>query len=189
MRRGITILPNTRINRRDGTSLVAEDGKRIPADLVVLATGLEAHPLIYTMGLPTHAGRGLRINDKLHSIADKRIFASGDCAAMEGFDLPKLGVFGVRQAICLHANLLASLEGKPLSDYVPQKRYLAILNLGDGTALAIWGPFWSMGRFSMWLKDRIDRRFLNSYREHRTTPLRTPVPAHTTGMETKEINP
>jgi NADH dehydrogenase FAD-containing subunit len=100
----------------------------------------------------------------LHSIADNRIFASGDCAAMEGHDLPKLGVFGVRQASHIYSNLLASLDGKPLTNYTPQQRYLAILNLGDGTGLATWGPFWWRGHSSMWLKNSIDRRFLESYR-------------------------
>lgn len=84
---------------------------------------------------------------------------------LEGRELPKLGVLGVRQAQYIHANLLASLEGKSLAEYGPQKRFLAILTLGDGTALARWGPFGWTSRASMWLKDFIDRRFLARYRE------------------------
>ena len=30
-------------------------------------------------------------------VFDDRVFAAGDCAALDGHDLPKLGVFGVRQ--------------------------------------------------------------------------------------------
>ena len=165
-RRGVVIRTRTRIVCREGASLVADDGTRIDADVVVLAIGLEANPLVHEMGLPTHFKEGLRINARLHSIADERVFAGGDCAAMEGFDLPKLGVFGVRQAAYIHANLQASLEGKPLAEYEPQTRYLAILNLGDGAGLSTWGPFWWNGRCSMWLKDRIDRRFLEGYRRH-----------------------
>ena len=164
-RRGVKILPCTRIFVREKGSLIADNGRRVPADVVVVATGLEANPLVDEMGLPTRAGKGLRVNSKLHSIADQRIFAGGDCACMEGFDLPKLGVFGVRQGVVIHANLLSSLERKPLSNYYPQKRYLAILNLGDGTALATWGPFWWNGRFGMRLKDWIDCRFLERYRK------------------------
>jgi len=164
IRSGVEIRPHVRVVRREGKSLIAEDGSHIPSDLVILATGLEAHPLVQTTGLPTRPKQGLRINRTLHSISDERVFAGGDCAAMEGFDLPKLGVFGVRQAACIHANLLASLERKPLTEYHPQKRFLAILNLGDGRALAKWGPFWWYGRSSMWLKDFIDRRFLENYR-------------------------
>lgn len=165
-RRGVVICTRTHVVRRDGESLITEDGRHIDADVVVLALGLEAHPLVHETGLPTHPKDGLRINATLHSIADERVFAAGDCAAMEGFNLPKLGVFGVRQAVYIHANLLASLEGKPLAEYEPQKRYLAILNLGDGTALSTWGPFWWNGRSSMWAKDWIDRRFLEDYRQH-----------------------
>jgi len=165
IRSGVEIRTRIRVVRRDGNSLIAEDGRRIPADLVVLATGLEAHPLVQTTGLPTRPTQGLRVASTLHSIAGERVFAGGDCAAVEGFDLPKLGVFGVRQAACIHANLLASLGRKPLVEYQPQKRFLAILNLGDGIALATWGPLWWCGRSSMWLKDFLDRRFLNCYRQ------------------------
>ncbi|GJL64735.1 MAG: pyridine nucleotide-disulfide oxidoreductase [Nitrospirales bacterium] len=163
-KRGVVIRTHTHIVRREGESLIAEDGRVFEADVVVLALGLEAHPLVYKTGLPTHPKNGLRINAMLHSIDDERVFAAGDCAAMEGFNLPKLGVFGVRQAAYIHANLLASLDSKPLATYEPQKRYLAILNLGDGTALSTWGPFWWNGSSSMWLKHWIDHRFLKQYR-------------------------
>ncbi|GJL61486.1 MAG: pyridine nucleotide-disulfide oxidoreductase [Nitrospirales bacterium] len=163
-RRGVVIRTQTQVVRREGELLIAEDGSLIEADIVVLAIGLEAHPLVHKTGLPTRPKDGLRINAMLHSIADERVFAAGDCASMEGFNLPKLGVFGVRQAAYIHANLLASLESKPLAEYEPQKRYLAILNLGDGTALSTWGPFWWNGRSSMWLKHWIDHRFLEDYR-------------------------
>lgn len=168
-RRGLKICTNTSIVRREEKLLVADDGSRIDADTVVLAMGLEANPLMHQTGLPTHSTNGLRINAKLHSIADQRVFAGGDCATLEGFDLPKLGVFGVRQAAYIHANLLSSLEGKPLAEYKPQKRYLAILNLGDGTALSTWGPLWWNGRSSMWLKDYIDRRFVEGYKRQYDT--------------------
>ena len=161
---GVVIRTHTAVVRRERQALLAADGSWIDADVVVLANGLETHPLISELGLPTHPQDGLRVAGTLQSIADRRIFAAGDCAALEGFALPRLGVFGVRQAACIHANLLASVTGKPLVHYQPQKRYLSILNLGRGTALATWGPFWWQGSSSMWLKDVIDRRFLDNYR-------------------------
>jgi NADH dehydrogenase FAD-containing subunit len=169
-RHGVDIRFGTRIVCREGVFLFAEDGRGIVADMVVQATGLEAHPLVFKTGLPTCARRGLRISRQLHSIADDRVFASGDCAAMEGFDLPKLGVFGVRQGACIQGNLLASLERKPLTDFTPQKRWLAILNLGAGAGLATWGSFWWHGYSSLWLKDWIDRRFLEHYRKQTDSP-------------------
>jgi hypothetical protein len=45
----------------------------------------------------------------------------------------------------------------------PQRRFLLILNLGDGTGLLPWGPFSWHGRLAFWIKDRIDRAFLRAY--------------------------
>ena len=162
--RGIEIRTNTRIAARGVGILVTEAGESINAECVVQATGLEAHPLAQNTGLPSDPKRGLRINRNCRSISDSRIFAAGDCAAMEGYQLPKLGLFSVRQASCIHANLIATMDAKPLRAYRPQTRYLTILNLGDGTGLAIRGSLWWHGRISLWLKDFIDRRFLGAYR-------------------------
>ncbi len=150
---GLELHYDTPIAGRERTSLVAADGTRIEADYVVQATGLQAHSLVHNCELATRAEDGLLVNSRLQSVADSRIFAGGDCAAMEDYALPKLGVFGVRQAAVIHANLLAMLQKCPLTEYKPQKNYLAILNLGDKTALATRGRFWWNGRFSMKLKD------------------------------------
>ena len=130
-----------------------------------MATGLQAQSLVHACELPTQYEDGLLVTTNLQSVEASRIFAGGDCAAMEGYALPKLGVFGVRQAAFIHTNLLASLEGRPLVQYKPQKNYLAILNLGDKTALATWSRFWWNGRSSMKLKDFIDQRFIKIYKQ------------------------
>ena len=46
----------------------------------------------------------------------------------------------IRQGPVLFHNLQAYLGGEPLKKFKPQKIYLYILNLGDGTGLAIYGP-------------------------------------------------
>jgi NADH dehydrogenase FAD-containing subunit len=104
------------------------------------------------------------VGSTLPSIADARLFAAGDCASLEGYRLPKLGVSGVRQAPILLHKLVALLGGRPLMQYRPQSRYLTFLNLGCGRALAVYGNLHWLGRFSYWIKDRIDRRFLARYR-------------------------
>ena len=60
-------------------------------------------------------------------------------------------------------NLLASLRGWPLRRFRPQRRFLLILNLGDGTGLLTWGPFSWHSQLAFRLKDRIDRAFLREY--------------------------
>ena len=161
-RRGIELALSCRVERLAQDGVVA-NGRGFGADLVVLATGLRAPRWLAEFGLPLDEEGSLRVGPTLQSIADERIFGAGDCIRLEGHQLPKLGVFGVRQAPVLLHNLQALLNGRPLQTFEPQKRCLMILNLGCGRALALWGPFHWQGRLSLWLKDVIDRRFLAKY--------------------------
>jgi NADH dehydrogenase FAD-containing subunit len=160
--RGIELALSCRVERLAQDGVVA-NGRGFGADLVVLATGLRAPRWLAEFGLPLDEEGSLRVGPTLQSIADERIFGAGDCIRLEGHQLPKLGVFGVRQAPVLLHNLQAFLNGRPLQTFEPQKRCLMILNLGCGRALALWGPFHWQGRLSLWLKDVIDRRFLAKY--------------------------
>lgn len=170
---GIAVLTGTVVARKTGSTLATADGRRLHADWVVLAGGLKAGALTRATGLPCHEREGLRVTGTLQSETDPRVFAVGDCAHFQPRPLPKLGVFGVRAAAVLHRNLLAAIDGRALRPYRPQKRYLAILNLGDGTALATWSGLWWHGRAAMRLKDRIDRRFMDGYRELYSEPEET----------------
>ncbi len=142
---------------------ITEDGRHMPFDILVNATGLKPSPVVGTMGLPTGADGGLLVDRFLRSVGDPRIFGGGDCVAFATRDLPKLGVYAVREAPVLLHNLLATQDGRQLKPYVPQSRALMILNLGDGTGLAIRGGWVLKGRACAWIKDRIDRAFLGRY--------------------------
>ncbi len=138
-------------------------GERLAADILVLATGLVPPALIRRLGLPVGPDGGLRVDASLRAVGRDRLFGAGDCIFFEPRPLPKLGVFAVRQAPVLLANLVAAAEGRRLKSYRPQPVHLSILNLGDGTALATWGPGWWLGRASLRLKEWLDFRFLDRY--------------------------
>jgi NADH dehydrogenase FAD-containing subunit len=127
---------------------------------LIAATGLKPAAVIRTSGLPTDAAGALLVNDQLQSVADPHIFGGGDCVTMSGHNLQRVGVYAVRQSAVLAANLLAALEGRPLQTYRPQRRFLQILNLGDGTGLAVRDRLWWRGRSALWLKERLDYRFM-----------------------------
>lgn len=133
-------------------------------DLVIRATGLVAPALLAGLDLPLQDG-ALVVGDDLAAPGDARIHAAGDCAAVAGERLPMIGVHAVRQAPVLFDNLLARLRGAaPVRRYRAQRHALLILNLGDGTGLALRGRLWLAGRAMRWLKDRIDQGFLARYR-------------------------
>ncbi|MEF2072099.1 NAD(P)/FAD-dependent oxidoreductase [Consotaella aegiceratis] len=163
--RGAELLLGRRIASVRDHQVVLEDGSAIGFDHLVLATGLKATPLVSCLGVPFVRKGGVRVAPTLRSVGDERVFAAGDCAAIEGYDLPKIGVYGVRAAPILEHNLLASLADRPLRRYRPQRRYLSILDIGDGTGLAMRGRLWLPGRAVARLKHWIDGRFLRRYQD------------------------
>ncbi len=91
----------------------------------------------------------------------ERIFAAGDCASLPG--MRRAGVYAVRAAPALDHNLRAWMTGRPPRAHRPQRDFLSLLNLGDGSAI---GSKWGVsveGRWVMRSKDLIDRRFMEAY--------------------------
>jgi NADH dehydrogenase FAD-containing subunit len=162
-RRGIILLRGRRVERIADGSAELSNGEAITFDLFLNAAGLHPSEVVARTGLPVDGSGALRVNSHLRSIADDSVHAAGDCMSLEGNPLAKIGVYAIRQAPVLLANLLAAAQGTQPQTFVPQKRYLWIINLGDGTGLAMRGGLWWRGRSAFWLKDRIDRRFLGLY--------------------------
>lgn len=149
---------------REAQACRLQDGVVLPCDHLVLATGLTAPSLIADLGLPADEDGRLRVTQTLQSVDDATIFAAGDCAVIRGHARPAAGVFGVRAAPVLLDNLIALGRDRPLRLYHPQKRWLSIMDLGDGRGLATRGGLWSLGRAAMWLKRRLDQDFIRRMR-------------------------
>lgn len=162
--RGVEVLLGCSIRSYEGGVAVAEDGRRVEADLIVAATGVAPPEVFRRSRLATGADGGLWVDHHLRSPSDGRIFGGSDSASFRGSGPPRLGVFAIRQGPVLYRNLQAVLRGEPLEVFRPQKRYLYVLELGDGTGLAIYGPLAWRGRLAATLKHRIDRRFMAEYR-------------------------
>ena len=164
-RRGIELHLDCTVTEVCSDRVRISDASEQRYDVLVDAVGLRPSPLIASIGLPTSDDGSLLVDEHLRSIADPRIFGGGDCIAIRDRQLAKIGVYAIREGPIIFENLLATLGGTPLRRFNPQRRYLLILNLGDGTGLATWGPLYWHGRAAFWLKDRIDRRFLAEYHD------------------------
>lgn len=159
-------------HHREGL-LIAEEGatsgqdalRLLECDHVIHAGGLAPPGSLGSLGLTLVGSRGLAVHSTLQSVDDPDVFAAGDCAALVEHTLPRLGVYGVRQAPVLLANLEARLHGRPLQRYRPQAQALTILNLGQDQGLAIRGRLWWAGRSSLFWKRWLDERFLANYRQ------------------------
>lgn len=162
--RGIRVLTDRRVVAVEEGGVRTDDGRALRADWVVCAHGLRAPRLVEAMGLPVGREGGLHVGATLQAAGVPGVFGAGDCIDFGPRPLRKLGVHAVRQAPVLLRNLEAALRGTPPRPYEPPDRCLTILNLGRGRGLALWGHLHWLGRGPMWLKDRIDRRFLDRYR-------------------------
>lgn len=160
--RGVQVLTEVEPVRIEEDAVVLRDGTRLPHDTVVVATGLAPPPLARRW--PLGGPRGFPVRATLQHRDHDDVYAAGDCADFLPSPLPRLGVHGVRQGPVLLAALQARLSGATAPAYRPQRQVLSILDLGGGTALAVRGRWWWLGRSSLALKGRIDRRWLSAYR-------------------------
>lgn len=162
-RRGLRRVRGSVHRHADG-EVRLDDGRAVVFDHLVVATGLRAPALTAAFDLPLDRVGRLRVAPTVQSLGDSKVFAAGDCAVIEGHPRPFVGVFGVRAAAVLIDNLCAAATGAPLRPYRPQKRWLSILDLADGTALAMRGRLWWVGRLALGLKRRLDLGFVKRSR-------------------------
>ncbi|NIO05466.1 MAG: FAD-dependent oxidoreductase [Proteobacteria bacterium] len=162
-RRGIRVLPNFRVASLKQGLARSESGEETPFDLAILTIGITPQKIFAESGLETAEDGALMVNDYLQSTSSLDIFGGGDCIALKENRLDRVGVYAVREAPILFHNLLARLKGEPLQAFRPQKRYLLIFNLGDGSGLFVRGSWVWKGKLAFAVKNYLDRRFMSEF--------------------------
>ncbi len=165
-RRGIETALGFDVVRCDANALHGSRGERLDHAVCIWASGAAAHPWIAQSGLPVDRHGFALVTDTLEVPGCPGVFCVGDCAALQSAPwLPKAGVYAVRAAPILDANVRARLQGRsPRRRFTPQRTFLRLLNLGNGRAIGARGHWCMEGRWLWWLKDRIDRRFIRRFR-------------------------
>lgn len=162
--RGVEVLTGKRVARVAEGEAVCSDGRRIPADVVVLATAAAPPPVLESMALPKDPRGFLLVRDTLQSTAAAHVFAVGDSGTLAEGGAPKAGVHAVRQGPVLWRNLCSLACGEPLARYAPQPDFLRLLNTGDGKALLDYRGWTAHARWCWWWKHRLDNRFVSRFR-------------------------
>ena len=149
--------------------VVLEDMRSIHCDIIVCATGARAIPL--EADIQKCSNGYFLTNRFLQSVSSPFIFAAGDCITIEGFDNfpPKAGVYAVKEAQILIENLQKTVDmmqgriATQLSEYVPQRDFLKIINMCNGRAIGIkWGKSYE-GILAWKLKNTIDTSFMKQF--------------------------
>ncbi|GMG87982.1 selenide, water dikinase SelD [Biformimicrobium ophioploci] len=146
--------------------LTSSSGATLALDAVFLCTQAAAPAWLSGTGLALDEAGFVRVDETLRS-SHERIFAAGDVAAFSPRTLPKAGVYAVRQAPFLFHNLRATLLGKPLKKFRPQRDFLSMLACGDKRAVATRNGFALAGPHMWRWKNHIDQQFMQRFRELR----------------------
>jgi NADH dehydrogenase FAD-containing subunit len=136
------------ITETSGGTVHLSNGRSIPCDVFINASGVLPPALFRDSGLPTGDNGGLLVDDYLISVAHPDIFGGGDCISFKPRALPASGVCAVRQSIILFRNIHARIDGADPIPFKPKKRSLSILNLGDETGIFIRGSLIFRGRLA-----------------------------------------
>jgi NADH dehydrogenase FAD-containing subunit len=159
-RSGVDFRPGMAVDAIAAGPVIHAGSSRQEFDRVILATGAIALPWLGESGLQCDESGFVAVGATLQSVSHPEVFASGDCAALEG--VPKSGVYAVRQGEALARTFAQLIQAQPPSEYQPQRRALLLLTCGAKRAMANWGS-WSAEGWWVWRwKDWIDRRWLRS---------------------------
>jgi pyridine nucleotide-disulfide oxidoreductase family protein len=161
--RGLEVRANVRAVEVTDSGVRTQDGNVVPAEFVFWVTHAAPPRWLADSGLAVDASGFLRVGPTLQSLSHPWVFGVGDVASIERQPRPKSGVFAVRMAGPLLANLRALLANAPLRAYRPQRHVLSLIGTGDGKAVA--SRRWLAGRSALFWKwkDLIDRRFMAQF--------------------------
>jgi selenide,water dikinase len=162
--RGVAVRLNTQDTGGDERTLELNGTERLEYDAVLWATNAAPPDLLRSNGLRLSQDGFLLVDDTLQSVTDPAIFGTGDCISLKSYpDLLKNGVYAVREGAILFENIPRFLEERPLVPFRPQRVCLCLLNTSDDSAVLTYGPIVTKGKTVRWLKERIDRAWMDSF--------------------------
>ncbi|MGI8510623.1 MAG: FAD-dependent oxidoreductase [Gemmatimonadaceae bacterium] len=161
---GLHVAMSERVTSVGARTISLADGTRVESDVTVWLAGAAPPPVLAASDLPLDGDGFFRVDRHLRSVDGAPVWGAGDCVTMvDAPGTPKAGVYAVREGPVLAQNLWASLGAGIATAYTPQPDFLVVLDTADGKALLRWRGLVSHSRWALWLKRRIDRRFMNRY--------------------------
>ncbi len=176
--RGIEVRTNVTVTAVEPSRIAVQHGPPIRYDALLWATGPRAPRLFRDSDLPVDLAGYLRVTPALQVEGHPPIFGAGDCVSITGYPwIPHAGVYAVRAGQMLAQNIRAYVEGQTLTGYEPQRRWLSLMNTGDGRALLSYAGVVTHGRLAWWLKNAVDRRFMRRFQQLEHVGPRNPKQA------------
>lgn len=134
------LLLNTRIVGADGHAVHLDGGRTLPAETLIWAAGITAHPLVRALGLPLW-DNALAVTDALQLPDYPEVYAAGDAVRTDdgaGRRVAATACLAQQHGRFLARALAADLAGEPLPAFRHTPRG-NIIKLGEGNAVAQLG--------------------------------------------------
>ncbi|KAL8274339.1 hypothetical protein Esti_001741 [Eimeria stiedai] len=170
--RGVEVLVNRRVHHLEETGdgrwrAVGCEGQVLVEafDASFCCTSAGPQDWIKSTGLPLDGDGYLKVLPTLQCEGYPSIFAAGDTASIQGHSRPKTGVYAVRAAPVIEANIIHFLRGEPLEAWRPQASLMSLIVTGRREAVVSRGPFVLHGSWVSRLKKTIDSSWLSQMRE------------------------
>jgi NADH dehydrogenase len=164
--KGVTITTGRRISEVRQRSICLDGGEERPLSMLIWTGGIRPSALIGAMTLPKDPAGWLLVSDKLHSPADDRIYAVGDCATVLGPDGPlalqRLAYHAQDQAVVASINISHDLHGTALIRYTPRSKP-QLVSLGREMGIYMQANSFRSGAWVVALKKAVERKHLMSY--------------------------
>ncbi|EXX71296.1 uncharacterized protein OCT59_019397 [Rhizophagus irregularis] len=135
-RKGIKIRTGRKVKEVNERKLIIEEDGEVPYGMLVWATGLTDNPLTRSMGNQVVKDKSakrlltdgfLRVLDKESFQPIDNVYALGDCASIQDYDLPATAQVANQKAVYLRKVLTQIAKDNPIMDIKPFK----FLNLGS----------------------------------------------------------
>ncbi len=163
--RGVQVHEGRTVTEVGPDGVFGDGGWSLSLDRVVVVTDGAPPSWVTESGLAVDEAGFVRVDEYLRSVSHPFVFAAGDVAVMERYPRPRSGVFAVRQGPPLARNLRRTLQGRAPKPHRPQKAFLSLISTGDRYAVASRSRWALEGRWVWRLKDRIDRRWMEQWRD------------------------
>ena len=161
--RGVTVHANSKVTAVEAGRVALNGTTFVAADEVFWTTRAEAASWLTQTGLTLDDGGFIRVERTLQSVSHPDVFAVGDTASIDGYTLPKSGVYAVRTGAPLADNIRCLLRGEALRRHRPQSDAMYLISTGDKNAIGARNGITFAGPWVWRWKDWIDRRFMDKF--------------------------
>ncbi|KHE71897.1 FAD-dependent oxidoreductase [Halobacillus sp. BBL2006] len=164
MKKGIQVWENERVQEVEDHYIKTDFGNKVRHTGVLWLGGALSDQIFRRSGTEVDEKGFALVRSTLQFHNYDYLFGAGDCVTMSDHpELPKSGVYAVKQGPVLFENLKNYLTGEPLTDYSPQKNAMYILSTGRKKGFLIYGPLVHHSHRAWKVKNKIDREFMEKY--------------------------